>query len=154
MSEDVIEDVTNVTEETVTKSNIELIKEYIETCPLLNGNKLNVDYLKDDIYSYSIDRTPMQPKTDNFVDGYGGKYQLGFDFTITMPLSSRAVENLVNSKFGEDFINWIEEKNKKHELPQVYGAFKIECTTPSYILTKTETTAIYIIQMMLTYYRI
>lgn len=136
------------------KSKIELIKEFIETCPLLNGNTIDVDYLKDDIYSYSIDRTPTQPKVQPFVDGFGGKYQMTFDFTVTAPLSSRAVENLVNSKFGEDFIKWIEEQNKLRNLPNINGAFKIECTTPSYILNRTETTAIYIIQMMLTYYEL
>ena len=39
------------------KSKMELIKDFIETCPLLEGDKINVDYLKDEIYSYSIDRT-------------------------------------------------------------------------------------------------
>ena len=29
------------------KSKIELIKEWIETCPQLDGGKINVDYLKD-----------------------------------------------------------------------------------------------------------
>lgn len=135
-------------------TKIEKIKEFIEECPLLEGNTINVDYLKDDIYSYSIDITPTQPKVQPFVDGNGGKYQLTFDFSITMPLSSRAIENLVNSQFGEDFINWIKEQNKLRNLPDINGAFKIECTTPSYILTKTETTAIYIIQMMLTYYEL
>ena len=35
----------------------------------LDGDKINVDYLKDEIYSYSIDRTPTQPKVEKFIDG-------------------------------------------------------------------------------------
>ena len=31
------------------KSKMELIKEYIESCPLLEGDKINVDYLDDEI---------------------------------------------------------------------------------------------------------
>lgn len=132
-------------------SQMQSIKEYIETCPLLENEKINVDYLKDDIYSYSIDRTPTQPTINKFVGG-GSKKQITFDFSVTLPLSSEAFENLINSQFGEDFVKWIETQNKKHILPNIEGAFKIECTSPNYMLQKTETTAIYIIQMNLVYY--
>lgn len=135
------------------KSKMQLIKEYIETCPLLDGDTINVDYLKDDIYSYSIDRTPTQPLVQRFIDG-GGRKQITFDFTVTAPLSSMVVDNLVNSKFGEDFVSWIDSQNRKHNLPEIDGAFSIECTSPSYVLQKTETTAIYIIQMNFTYYEL
>jgi len=135
------------------KSKMQLIKEWIETCPLLDGDTINVDYLKDEVYSYSIDRTPTQPKIRTFIDG-GGKKQLSFDFTVTAPLSSVIVDNLTNSKFGEDFVDWIETQNEKRNLPEINGAFSIECTSPSYVLQKTDTTAIYIIQMNLTYYEL
>lgn len=135
------------------KSKMQLIKEYIETCPLLNGDKINVDYLKDDIYSYSIDRTPTEPLIKKFIGG-GGKYQITFDFTVTAPISSRVVTNLANSKFGEDFIEWIKNQNALKNFPKIDGAFSIECTSPSYILQKTDTTAIYIIQMNFTYYEL
>lgn len=134
------------------KSKMELIKEFIETCPLLEGDKINVDYLKDEIYSYSIDRTPTGPEIKSFIDGRGGKYQITFDFTVTAPISSRVVTNLENSKFGEDFMEWIKTQNRLKNLPKIEGAFSIKCTSPSYILQKTETTAIYIIQMNFTYY--
>lgn len=134
------------------KSKMELIKEFIETCPLLEGDKINVDYLKDEIYSYSIDRTPTGPEIKSFIDGRGGKYQITFDFTVTAPISSRVVTNLANSKFGEDFMEWIKTQNRSKNLPKIEGAFSIKCTSPSYILQKTETTAIYIIQMNFTYY--
>ena len=138
----------------MSKSKMELIKEYIETCPLLDGDKINVDYLKDEVYSYSIDRTPTQPNVKKFVDGFGGKKQITFDFTVTAPLSSRVVTNLANSQFGEDFIEWIETQQRLRNLPEIDGAFSIECTSPSYILQKTETTAIYIIQINFTYYEL
>ena len=39
------------------KGKMELIKKFIETCDLLKGGKVNVDYIKDKAYSYSIDET-------------------------------------------------------------------------------------------------
>jgi len=45
----------------IEKSQMEKIKEFIETCPLLKKGKINVDYLKDKPQSYSIDRTPVNP---------------------------------------------------------------------------------------------
>lgn len=134
------------------KSKMELIKEFIEKCPLLKGDKINVDYLKDDIYSYSIDRTPTQPVEKTFTDGCGGRCQITFDFTVTAPISSRVVDNLANSKFGEDFMEWIKAQNRLKNFPKISGAFSIKCTSPSYVLQKTATTAIYIIQMNFTYY--
>lgn len=133
-------------------SKMELIKEYIETCPLLNNGKINVDYLDDEVYSYSIDKTPVQPQVKKYIDGMGGKYQITFDFTVTLPLSPEIISNLTNSEFGEDFIAWIETQNMLGNLPNINGAFSIECTSPNYVLQKTETQAIYIIQMNFTYY--
>ena len=40
---------------------MELIKEFIETCPYLKNGKVNVDYIKDKPQSYSIDETPVDP---------------------------------------------------------------------------------------------
>lgn len=136
------------------KSKIELIKEWFEQCPLLNGGQIDVDYLKDDVYSYSIDRTPGQPTINGFVDGSGGKKQITFDFSVTAPISSQSIINLQNSKFGEDIIAWVENENESNNLPAINGAFSIRPTSPSYILQKTETTAIYIIQFQFVYYEL
>lgn len=132
------------------KSNMELIKEYIETCTLLKNGKINVDYLKDKPQSYSIDRTPSNPIYKEYRDG-GNLMQITFDFTVQAPLSSQAIVNIANSKFCEDFMNWIKENNRNRILPDIKGIQWIKCTSPGYILGKTETTAIYIIQMQVVY---
>lgn len=117
-------------------SKMELIKEFIETCPLLNGGKINVDYLKDKPQSYSIDRTPVKPEVNNFTDGNGGKRQIAFDFTVTSPISSQSIVNLANSKFCEDFMKWIEIQNRTKNFPNIEGAFSIKCTSPRIYFTK------------------
>lgn len=117
------------------KSDIEQIKEYIETCPLLNKGKINVDYLKDKPQSYSIDRTPVNPIVKTFSDG-GVIKQISFDFSVTAPISSQTIVNLANSKFCEDFMKWIKEQNKNRILPEIKGIQTIECTSPRVYTTK------------------
>lgn len=134
------------------KSQMQLIKEYIETCPLLKDNKINVDYLNSEDFSYSIDRTPVNPIFRQYRDG-GKIYQIAFDFSITFPIGSKALLNLINSKFCEDFMEWVENQNNKRNYPDIKGARSITCTSHGYVLSKTETSAIYIIQMNFQYYK-
>lgn len=95
------------------KSKLELIKDYIATCPLLSSGKIRLDYLDDEIDSYSIDLTPNNPVYKQYADGSCLK-QITFDFVANAPYS--AIENLVNSKFFEDFSTWIETQNKKRYI--------------------------------------
>lgn len=134
------------------KSYMQLIKEWIEKCPLLNNGKINVDYLKDDINNYSIDKTPVNPILKTYSDG-GTLRQITLDFSVQAPLSSQSIVNLANSKFCEDFMDWIEEQNKINKLPKIPGITQIRCTSPGYVLHKTKTTAIYVIQLNCQYYK-
>lgn len=128
------------------------IREWINTFTILNNQTINVDYLKEAIYQYSIDRTPSTLWVKKFVDGTGGLKQVTFDFSVSLPLSSKALDNLINSKFCDDFVGIVDKKNKNKDLPDIEGAFKIECTSNGYLLQKTSTTAIYIIQLNFQYY--
>lgn len=130
------------------KSKMELIKEFIETCPYLKKGKVNVDYIKDKPQSYSIDETPVDPVLQNFADG-GRRLQIQFDFSIQANFS--VLENIKNSKFCDDFTDWIYEQNKKDNLPKIEGAVWIKCLGRGTILQTTETTAIYVIPMQLAY---
>ena len=129
------------------------IREWVNEFSILDNQKVNVDYLKEDIYQYSIDRTPSTIWVKKFVDGTGGLKQVTFDFSISLPLSSKALDNLLNSKFCEDFVDIVDRRNKNKDLPEIDGAFKISCTSNGYLLQKTSTTAIYIIQLNFQYYK-
>lgn len=131
------------------ESKIEKIKKFIETCPLLKGNKINVDYLKNKPASYSIDQTPSKPIINKDIIGNKLK-QITFDFTVQADFS--ILTSLSNSKFCEEFTQWIEEQNDLRKLPEIEGIREINCTSPGYILQKTETTAIYVIQMNCIYF--
>ena len=130
------------------KSKMELIKEFIETCPLLKNGKVNVDYIKDKPQSYSIDETPVNPVLQNYADG-GRQIQIQFDFSVQANFS--VLENIKNSKFCDDFTNWIYEQDKIGNLPKVEGINWITCTGRGTILQTTETTAIYVIPMQVVY---
>ena len=130
------------------KSKMELIKEFIETCPYLKNGQVNVDYIKDKPQSYSIDETPVDPVLQNFSDG-GRRLQIQFDFSIQASFS--ALENIKNSKFCDDFTDWIYEQNKQENLPKTDGAVWIKCLGRGTILQTTDSTAIYVIPMQLAY---
>lgn len=131
------------------KSKMDLIREFIEKCPLLKKGKVNVDYIKDKPQSYSIDETPSTTVLKEYRDG-GTQNQILFDFSIQANFS--VIENIKNSKFCEDFTEWIKEQNKMGELPNIQGIDWIKCTGRGTILQTTETTAIYVIPMQVVYY--
>lgn len=130
------------------KSKMELIKEFIETCPLLKNGKVNVDYIKDKPQSYSIDETPVEPVLINFPDG-GRRLQIQFDFSVQANFS--VLENIKNSKFCDDFMDWIYKQNKTGNLPKINNICWIKCLGRGTILQTTETTAIYVIPMQVVY---
>ena len=130
------------------KSKIELIKEFIETCPLLKNGKVNVDYIKDKPQSYSIDETPATTVLIQYPDG-GSRNQILFDFSIQASFS--ALENIKNSKFCDDFTAWIKEQDKIGNLPKIDGICWIKCLGRGTILQTTDSTAIYVIPMQVVY---
>lgn len=129
------------------KSKMEEIKEFIEKCPLLKKGKVNVDYIKDKPQSYSVDETAVESILDKFTDG-GTRRQIQFDFSIQANFS--ILENIKNSKFCDDFLEWIEEENNKRNLPKIKGAEEIKGNRGT-ILQTTETTAIYVIPLQFIY---
>ena len=130
------------------KSKIELIRDFIQTCPYLKNGKVNVDYIKDKAQSYSIDETPVDPVLQNFLDG-GRRLQIQFDFSIQANFS--VLENIKNSKFCDDFTDWIYEQNKQENLPKIDGAVWIKCLGRGTILQTTDSTAIYVIPIQVAY---
>ena len=126
------------------KSKIEKISDFIGTCPYLNNGKINIDYIKDNPQSYAVNETPAEPIVTRFTDG-GTRRQIVFDFTVQANFS--VLENIKNSKFCDDFTDWIEEQNDVGNLPDIEGIESIECTGRGTIVHTTKTTAIYVIPM-------
>ena len=130
------------------KSKMEIIKEFIETCPYLENGKVNLDFIDSDPQSYSLDETPVDPVLNEFRDG-GKRLQIQFDFSIQANFST--LENIKNSKFCDNFTNWIYKQNNTGNLPKIEGIDWIKCLGRGTITQTTDTTAIYSIPMQVAY---
>ena len=130
------------------KSKMELIKEFIETCPYLKNGEVNLDFIDSDPQSYSLDETPVDPVLVNFKDG-GKRLQIQFDFSIQASFS--VLENIKNSKFCDDFTDWIQKQDDTGNLPKIDDICWIKCLGRGTITQTTGTTAIYSIPMQVAY---
>lgn len=136
---------------------IDSIRKFILQCPHLDelAKGVNVDYLDEDITSYSIEEAPTNPIVKRYIDG-SSERQFEFIFASRESYGPEALQNIENSGFYEHFADWIEEKNKEGELPALergLQARKIECTSTGYAFQTDEDRARYQIQLRLTYFK-
>lgn len=141
-------------------SVIEAFRKYIKSCPLLQVNsqgkvKIGVDYLSGDTTTYSLEETPVNPVVKTYI---GGKklMQAVFVFASNEPYGPELQQQLSNSGFYEDFLEWIEENNDKEFLPLLRGnkeAKKVEVLTSGYVFYTGSDSARYQIQLRFLYYK-
>ena len=131
------------------------VQKWFKTYSGLSG-RLDVDFLDEDIDTYSIDTIPCEEILKRYRDG--GKVKQ-FQFAIS---SRRAYEqniknNLSNLQFFEDLTAWVENKARLRELPIMGNgrtALKIVVTSTAYpFIVSEDGKARYQIQMRLEYYQ-
>lgn len=137
------------------KAIIKSIKEFIKTCPLIENGKIRVDYLGEEPIEYSIDPIPAEKVIQSYLNGVK-ECQFVFNFCSREYYSRQDVQNIANSKFYEDFEEWLEECNKNKTLPILEGnkvATEIRANTSGYLYNTAEglATAKYMIQCVLEY---
>lgn len=93
------------------------IREHIMKCPLMENERVNVDYVGTDM-SYSIDPLPCDPVLRRYTDG-GAKKQFQFALTSNEAYDEDARVNIENSGFYEAFEDWLEKQNLKDDLPEL-----------------------------------
>lgn len=129
-------------------SILSYIRDFILTCPLLDGENVNVDYIGTNM-TYSIDALPCDPVIKTYVDG-GKQKQFQFAFTSKEQYDEDVRINIENSGFYEAFEEWLDEqstlgrfpemgekqspvrfetKNKGYlyDIEEVYAKYRIEC---------------------------
>ena len=99
-------------------SIIESIKNYLTSCPDLNGKAININYLSPERDSFSIDNVPKNPVVKRYSDG---ESLMQFCFLIAgRTVYDRDVyENMRIAEFFEDFESWIERQNSLKILPDL-----------------------------------
>lgn len=134
---------------------IDSIRNYIETCPYLKEFvEINVDYLVDKVVAYSVNPSVgFNPIVSEDIIG-NQERQFLFTFDSKLYWNSEVQNNIDNSKFYEDFSNWLEENNKKGIFPTLSSGenpTKIQALTNGYVFQTNSDEAIYRIQCRLEY---
>ena len=135
---------------------IEQIKEYIEQCPYLEEFvAVNVNYLVNKDEAYSVNEgAGYDPIIERYVTGE--KYmQFQFSFDDRLKWNDEIATNINNSKFFENFRNWLEEKDLNGEYPNIVGITpeSISATTNGFIFATNADEAIYRISCNFKYYK-
>ena len=135
------------------KAIIDEVREYIAKCPHLKKfAEINVEYLLDKVNTYSINENAgYEPILNKFF--VGSERQFLFTFDSKLYWNEDIQNNIDNSKFFENFRNWLETNNKNKIFPNIDGIYEIGATTKGYILATNANEAIYRIQCYLNYYK-
>lgn len=130
---------------------IDKVREYIAKCPYLKEYaELNIEYLADKVATYSINENAgYNPILNKFF--VGEERQFLFTFDSKLYWNEDIQNNIDNSKFFENFKNWLEENNKNKKYPKIDGVYEIGATTNGYIFATNANEAIYRIQCYLKY---
>lgn len=134
---------------------IDNIREFIKECPLLENDKINVNYLGGDTVSYTIEQVPTNPLIKRYSDG-GKQKQVLFIFASRENYDEDVLENMDVAKFYEEFAEWIEEQNESGNLPILDGGMisqTMETLTSGYLINSEDRTARFQIQLRLVYYK-
>ncbi len=98
-------------------SKIKAVRDYIEACPLLNGSAVNINYLGQQLPSYSIDNVARKPIIKQYCDGSQLR-QCCYVFARRDCYDEDRGLNLEVAEFLENFTGWIEEQNDLGIFPK------------------------------------
>ncbi len=134
---------------------IESVRQYLEGCPLLEGGRLNVDFLPPEAANYSVDVVPATPIIKQYL---GGSSMRQFLFVVATRTyyGEHIRQQLDNLAFFEAFSEWIEDQNSKKIFPGLGPGrrpLKLEVTTSGYVFAVDTENARYQIQLKLTYFQ-
>lgn len=131
---------------------IDEVRDYIAKCPYLKEYaELNVEYLVDKVVAYSVNENAgYNPVISKSIIGLKDM-QFLFTFDSKLYWNEDIQNNIDNSKFFENFREWLEENNNKKIFPEINGVYEIGATTNGYIFATNANEAIYRIQCYLKY---
>lgn len=135
---------------------IEKIRDYIATCELLDQYaELNINYLVDRTIAYSInEESSYNPVLEENITGSKTMHLL-FNLDSKVVWNEDLSNNIANSKFFENFSNWLEGNNNNDVFPQIEGItpISISANTNGFIFATDSNEAIYRISCEFVYYK-
>ena len=134
---------------------IEQIREWLLTCPLLSGQRLNINHLSGDALEFSILESPTTPVLKRYMDGSTMR-QKAVSLTATKDQTPDILQNLAESGFWENFSEWVEAQNKNRSFPALPGdcwVQSVAVTSTHYLMAATAATARWQIQLSITYFK-
>lgn len=130
---------------------MEQVRQFLRTYPPLSNDKINVDFLPEDSRSYSLETVPAQEVIRSYVDGSSVRQCL-FVLASREVYGEEVKQQLENLDFYWDFSEWLKEKTRKEELPDLgkgKQALSIHATTSGYAFAVNANSARYQIQCRL-----
>lgn len=136
---------------------IDNVREYIANCPYLDEfTAVNVNYLVNKKTAYSINESASyNPIVDRDILG-NENCQFQFTFDAKLNWCEEIENNVDNSKFFDNFSNWLRNNNDNKIFPQIDGnatVSSIEATSNGYIFDTNSDEAIYRISCVMSYTR-
>lgn len=139
----------NYSEARITKLRTYLFS-IIDTLTADKNYQINADMLDNDINNYSLDKIPTASTVEKWVNGVEIHRDV-FSFRSRKAYSQDTINNLSNIGFFETFESIIKSNNKKGVLPEIKGIQSIECLNCGAMLTADTDSAIFDIQIQITY---
>jgi len=134
---------------------MECVQTWLRTYSGLSG-RLDVDFLDDDVDTYSVDTIPCEEIIKRYRDGSAVK-QFQFSVASRRLYDQNIAQNLESLQFFEDLTSWVEGKALAGELPNMGSnrtAQKIVVTSTAYpFIVSEDGKARYQLQMRLEYYQ-
>lgn len=131
------------------------VQKWLKTYSKLSG-RLDVDFLDENIDTYSIDTIPCEEIIKRYKDG-GTIRQFQFAVSSRRAYEQNIKNNLSNLQFFEDLTAWVESKARMRQLPTMdkgRTAQKIVVTSTAYpFIVSEDGKARYQIQMRLEYFQ-
>lgn len=134
---------------------MQCVQKWLKSYSGLSG-RLDVDFLPEDVETYSVDTIPCEEIIKRYLDGSTVK-QFQFAVSSRRFYEQNIKENLSNLQFFEDLTAWVEKQTRARNLPVMdkgRTAQKIIVTSSAYpFIVSEDGKARYQIQMRLEYYQ-
>ena len=112
--------------------------------------QLNINFLSNDVDSYSLDKIPVVPQINSWIIGIELNRDV-YNFRSRMNYSSDVISNIENIGFYETFERIIKQKNDNKDLPDIQGIQSIRCLNAGTMNRADTNTAEFNIQIQIEY---